>query len=722
MTSLLLVLLVCQERPKLVEYTDEGVARTPAGEGLLDRLDAKTIALTLDAASPARAFAALAEASGTAIEPDAAVLEAKAEPLTLRLREVRASTALYFLCDLYGVTPAFGEAAVAVTLPAREGEGDLPARYYDVADLTFSPRDFPSGWDGGELSVETIVDLIQYSVDPAGWDADGHSIQSRQSMLIVRTTPEAHREIEGFLSQMRSVRDARVRTEVRIVAMDESLLRTLRRDGAEIGGKALEALHDALDRGKAELLGAVEVVCFNAQRVAPTTEGLRVELRPVCNHDLTMVTTEVRLTTEEAALRTTVAAPSGALTIAGSFKAEDSKRAVVLMQSTTERTAGESVAVRSPATMERVVETRGRIRAATLTAEARETTVTRALRQIAAAAGCDVILDPRLSEFDEARVEMPEGERPATELLDAVAGAYGLAWQVLDGFVLVTAADRPVEQTGMPVVVYPVADLQQSILSFPGPILEPLRTDDPFSDAVIDFEEGEVFCGVDALTDLVMQSTGGASWDESDYAAITLVNNMLIVKQFPEVHVEIAKLLQGLRARDRSRQVRTEARVVALDEKLLRSLREAEDLEAMLAEAIEGERATLLAAGELVTHDTQRAHVLLVDSERHVVAYDEEGRPIEASVDAGWVLDATPVTVEDGGSLKLELRYARLGRATIETVETAHGPVARPKQALDRIETSLSLPSGRTVIAGSLGATGSRRSVLLLRSTVIGVE
>lgn len=774
MAALLLALLLSQERPRLVEYSEEGAARPAGASGLLDRLDEKTVRLALREATPTAAFAALAAAAGVEIRLDESLAAAASEPLSLDLRAVRASTALFLLCDLYGVTPAFGADAVEVSLPATEAEGDVPTRYYDVADLTFSLRDFPGGelalvrragdrleGDENRLSADTLIDLIQSCVDPGGWEFADRSLQAHESTLIVCTTPATHREVERLLGQLRSVRDARVRTEIRVVAVDEALLATLRKDGAEIGPEGRKALDGA------ELLGALEVVCFNAQRVTPstfrqnsffgdastlqaTTEGLQADLRPVCNHDLTMVTTELRLTQTDlrkgdaragrtSGLRTTVTAPAGALVIAGSFgyfTESDPRRAIVLLQSTTERPAagGTGVAARTSGTLDRIVKTRAAVATAMVRSVEREATVTRALRLVAEAAGCDVILDPRLTEFDEARVELPEGELAASEFLGAVAGAYGLAWQVRDGFVMVTAAGLPEELTGMPAVVYPVADLLAELRSFPGPRLEPIVPDDDegLSGAVVEFGDWSSGCFVDTLVDVVVQSTGGESWEMNEFANATLVNNMLVVTQVPEVHAQIGKLLEDLRSRQRRRQVRTEARVVAMGEELLRSLREAEDVEARLAEAIAGGRATLLAAGELVAHDTQRAHALLIDSETHVLGYstDDEGRtsPRAEPVTAGWVLDVTPVTVEDGGTLKLELLYAQLGRGAVTAKETEHGTVAQPTQDYARLETSLSLPSGRTVIAGSLGSfTGGdernpRRMVLLLRATVIGVE
>ena len=49
------------------------------------------------------------------------------------------------------------------------------------------------------------------------------------------------------------------------------------------------------------------------------------------------------------------------------------------------------------------------------------------------------------------------------------------------------------------------------------------------------------------VAELVRAHTGGKSWDENPKASVVLQNGLLVVKQTPEVHAQVARLLDMLR-------------------------------------------------------------------------------------------------------------------------------------------------------------------------------
>jgi type II secretory pathway component GspD/PulD (secretin) len=71
-----------------------------------------------------------------------------------------------------------------------------------------------------EELIEQIVTIIQEQVDPEGWrdlGGDTGMIQELNGNLIITNTPRNHREIEGLLSQLRTIRALQVNVEARLI-------------------------------------------------------------------------------------------------------------------------------------------------------------------------------------------------------------------------------------------------------------------------------------------------------------------------------------------------------------------------------------------------------------------------------------------------------------------------------------------------------------------------
>jgi type II secretory pathway component GspD/PulD (secretin)/tetratricopeptide (TPR) repeat protein len=81
------------------------------------------------------------------------------------------------------------------------------------------PGDEPERRSREEL-IEQIITIIQEQVDPEGWrdlGGDTGMIQELNGNLIITNTPRNHREIEGLLSQLRTIRALQVNVETRLI-------------------------------------------------------------------------------------------------------------------------------------------------------------------------------------------------------------------------------------------------------------------------------------------------------------------------------------------------------------------------------------------------------------------------------------------------------------------------------------------------------------------------
>jgi type II secretory pathway component GspD/PulD (secretin) len=68
--------------------------------------------------------------------------------------------------------------------------------------------------------IEQIVIIVQEQVDPEGWrdsGGDTGSLQELNGNLIITNTPKNHREIEGLLSQLRTIRALQINIEGRLI-------------------------------------------------------------------------------------------------------------------------------------------------------------------------------------------------------------------------------------------------------------------------------------------------------------------------------------------------------------------------------------------------------------------------------------------------------------------------------------------------------------------------
>jgi type II secretory pathway component GspD/PulD (secretin) len=100
-------------------------------------------------------------------------------------------------------------------------------------------------------------------------------------------------------------------------------------------------------------------------------------------------------------------------------------------------------------------------------------------------------------------------------------------------------ADRTVKMQ-----IYDCRDILHPIQDFPGVDIQ-LAVDGSGIGPVVDGGGGDA--GEIPIAELVRAHTGGKSWDENPKFSIALQNGLLVVKQTPEVHRQVVRLLDMLR-------------------------------------------------------------------------------------------------------------------------------------------------------------------------------
>jgi hypothetical protein len=206
------------------------------------KLEGITIELNLKEASLTSAVEKLSDVTGLNFVIDPVVFEGRADAdfnINLRLKSIKAQSALNLLCNLYSLACASSDEAVIITLPERLVEEPI-LTVYDVFDLTeltqFSPqaRDFyrgsPNRFDPSYTYVspswylydpyafgklldryearpvigpEALIKLVMDTV-PADWSEEaGTGIGYGNGELIVCQTPEVQLKIAQMLYRMR---------------------------------------------------------------------------------------------------------------------------------------------------------------------------------------------------------------------------------------------------------------------------------------------------------------------------------------------------------------------------------------------------------------------------------------------------------------------------------------------------------------------------------------
>ena len=166
---------------------------------------------------------------------------------------------------------------------------------------------------------------------------------------------------------------------------------------------------------------------------------------------------------------------------------------------------------------------------------------------LGAATGLNLTLGPALikeGDPDAIRITMTLRQVTAKQVLDLIVDGRGLGVGFHSGIVLVTTAK---EARGKPTLrLYPVSDITHPLRDFPAPDLV-LRSQGDEREVEQESETKSAFPDADSVLNLVKDHTGEGTWDDGDTSA-SVMGDTIVIRQYPEVHREIADLLAMLRA------------------------------------------------------------------------------------------------------------------------------------------------------------------------------
>ncbi len=169
-----------------------------------------------------------------------------------------------------------------------------------------------------------------------------------------------------------------------------------------------------------------------------------------------------------------------------------------------------------------------------------------AVRHLATLTGMNILVGPALLRDGGAdlRVRMRLRDVTARAAMEFLVESGGLGLRVERGILLVTTRK---DALGRPVLrLYSVASLTMPIRDFPAPdlMLRPAG-----SERVVE-EETPVkpaFSDADDILALIKDTTGAGTWADDGISA-SVMRDWIVVKQYPGVQREIARLLDLLRA------------------------------------------------------------------------------------------------------------------------------------------------------------------------------
>ncbi len=225
----LLAMLLLLAGPAPVVSAQDGGQAARQQEVIRQTLAAKRIDLDFDETAFPEVIEYMRARAGINMVVDPNVLEdVEDETITLTLKNMAVGSALNIILDFVELKYTFRHGVLWITSPEEAWRGTTVMRIYDVRDLTMRIRNFPGtrirlrGDEGGggggpvwededePVEVPTIDDLEEIILEvtsPDSWDNNPDaSILQIMGLLIIRQTPEVHREIAHLLAQLRANR------------------------------------------------------------------------------------------------------------------------------------------------------------------------------------------------------------------------------------------------------------------------------------------------------------------------------------------------------------------------------------------------------------------------------------------------------------------------------------------------------------------------------------
>jgi type II secretory pathway component GspD/PulD (secretin) len=142
-------------------------------------------------------------------------------------------------------------------------------------------------------------------------------------------------------------------------------------------------------------------------------------------------------------------------------------------------------------------------------------------------------------------------------------------YRVRDGVVYIVSTEEA--SGGQVLEFYDVRDLTKTISSFPSRDynLTPSNTFEDFED--IEIEPAPIVIDPDSLSDLIQTNISPDSWEIDPNNTISFISGALVIRQTPEVHRKIDKLLADLRANSGTL-INIETRFLELEDRFLEDI------------------------------------------------------------------------------------------------------------------------------------------------------
>ena len=151
----------------------------------------------------------------------------------------------------------------------------------------------------------------------------------------------------------------------------------------------------------------------------------------------------------------------------------------------------------------------------------------------------NMIVDPRVREKN-IMVTMKVSEISLKSVFGLMLKGHDCGTMVKDGVLQILPRDVISDRT-LKMEIYDCRDILYPIQDFPGVDIS-LDIAGVLIQEVVQKDTSEM-----PIAELVKTHTGGKSWDENPKASCALQNGLLVVRQTPEVHAQVARLLNLLR-------------------------------------------------------------------------------------------------------------------------------------------------------------------------------
>ena len=161
----------------------------------------------------------------------------------------------------------------------------------------------------------------------------------------------------------------------------------------------------------------------------------------------------------------------------------------------------------------------------------------------------NIVVDPRVYEAatdPDIKVSVKVHDLPLRLALKLLLESRRLAMTYRDGVLMILPPAEAAKEVVMK--IYDVRDLLAKIENFEPPKLDLSPPGKPLNVIITIPEEPVRPIDEETLVNLIQTHTGKGDWDANPNASIKLANGLLVVTNTPEVHLEIERLIGGLRA------------------------------------------------------------------------------------------------------------------------------------------------------------------------------